>query len=233
MRILPTNLCNHILFLFSHTASTYFQCNYSNVSGLYTPSIPDLYFNQDTSRMFRFGDSSILSATSDTKNYVYYTPASESDICNGTVTAVQICYQSKYQDYVNYTFGEFVLLSKNKTQFTPVKNFSLATHMNSNVCVSGKGNTKYICCENITLSSSNQFNISSLDYFGFSIHNTDIKIKPLRFNNRNFAQPYYQYSSFPSIMLNHRIPMGSLIILRFHISKLHFSTISTILVMNY
>ena len=174
--------------------------------------------------MFRFGGSSNLSATSNAKNYVYYTPASESDVCNGTVTAVQICYQSMYNSYKNKSYGEFVLLSKNRTHLTPVKNFSLVTHMNSNVCVRNSGNVKYICCENITLSSSNQFNISSLDYFGFSIQNTDRKIKPLRFKKKYF-QPYYQYSeSFPSIMLKpaHPIPMKFLIILRFHISKLYY-----------
>jgi len=172
--------------------------------------------------MFRLGDSSNLSSVPNDRTYIYYTPASDSEVCNGTVTAVQICYQSKYKNYVNYTFGEFVLLNKNRTHFTVMKNFFLVTHMTANVCVRGKNNIKYICCENITLGSPNQFNISSLDYFGFGIKNTDRNIKPLRFKNKEYVEQQYVEtfaSTIPPIFIASPISSNSLIILRFLISK--------------
>ena len=122
---------------------------------------------------------------------IYAIPASESEICNGTVTAAQMCYQSRYNGYHNINFGRFNLLTKrSKNFFMVIKSFPLVAHMSARVCVSRKSYIRYICCENMTLSSSNQFNISSLDDFGFGIQNTDWRIKPLRFRDGSVLSQY-------------------------------------------
>jgi len=165
--------------------------------------------------------------------YMYYTPAPESETCNGTVTGVQICYQSTINTYVNETFAKFVLLTKNNTHFKVVKNFSLNSHMTADVCanvpVSYNRSIKHICCEKMTLDSSNQFIISSMEDFRFGILNIMNKIKPLRFTKRRYNAMHYQskekISNLPSNLLIDNFTKesrGSLMVLRFIIGKLNF-----------
>ena len=154
----------------------------------------------------------------------------ESETCNGTVTAIQMCYQSRYRNYGNRTFGEFVLLGKNSTHFIVTKTFLLNSNMTSDVCTYAHNapntfNVNYICCENMTLDHSNQFNISSLDDFGFGIRNTDWRIRPLRFTGMRYSVLHYQENFSPSVPTSFSISSltnstsGSLIDLRFFISK--------------
>ena len=141
----------------------------------------------------------MLTDTVSSMTYIYHIPASANGICNGTVTAVQMCYQSRYNRYRNKIFGQFLLLTKSSRKFMVIKRFPLVAHMSARVCVRGNSNITYICCENMTLGSSNQFNISSLDDFGFGIRNTDWKIKPLRFQSRYFLSLYLRlFSRVPS-----------------------------------
>ena len=158
----------------------------------------------------------------------------ESETCNGTVTAMQMCYQSRYRNYGNREFSEFVLLRKTSSnRFIVTKTFPLNSHMTSNVCTSSHNapttsNINYICCENMTLDHSNQFNISSLDDFGFGIRNTDSWIKPLRFTGKRYDVPHYQ-KRFPSTVPTSfsissltKSTSESLIDLRFFMSKLRY-----------
>ena len=103
-----------------------------------------------------------------------------------------------------------------------IKRFPLVTHMSARVCVRGNLNIRYICCENMTLGSSNQFNISSLDDFGFGIRNTDWKIKPLRFQSRYVLLLYLRrFSRVPSNFLisNLQNVSATSLLLRFIVSE--------------
>ena len=165
----------------------------------------------------------MLTETDSKMTYIYYIPASANGICNSTVTAVQMCYQSRYNGYRNKTFGQFLLLTKSSSNFIVIKRFPLVAHMSAGVCVRRNSNNKYLCCENMSLGSSNQFNISSLDDFGFGIRNTDGMIKLLQFRN-GYLLSLYQKRDFSRVSSKFLISLfrrvtASSILLRFTASE--------------
>ena len=150
--------------------------------------------------------------------YIYYIPASESESCNGTVTAVQMCYTNRQTINRHKTFGQFLLLTKSSSNFIVIKKFSLEAHISARACVRG-----YFCCEKMTLDIPNQFKISSLDDFGFGIRNIDQSIKPLQFKSRYVLSLHQRlFSSTPSKFLISSLQNVSAtsLLLRFIVSEL-------------
>ncbi len=66
---------------------------------VYTPNIPDEYFNDTNAVDFRTGDEANLTNTENGARYFFTVPAeSTSRNCSGDVVSIQYCYQARDSD---------------------------------------------------------------------------------------------------------------------------------------
>ena len=137
-----------------------FQCQSSESSGqqVFTPRIPDHYFNQTTAASM-LGKS--LTLTVNRRAYIYtIPPESAQRDCSGTVTAVEYCYKAA-RGQLQQTKDVFYILSltpsvnqrNNKTQFTVVnRRITITSTASSNICaVNQDRQSEFVCCENKSL----------------------------------------------------------------------------------
>ena len=155
-----------------------------------------------------------------------FTISPEDEDCNGTVTALEMCYQSKYDSHRSQKFGEFILLKKVYPEFFVLSRFFIEANLSDSRCADPEDSPNRlhdVCCETFFLNVSNQFDISSLEDFSFGIRNIDWKIKPLRFRGTDYDVRHFQITSssdFPLHFSNKKNVSDSLLILRFLIGKL-------------
>ncbi len=158
-----------------------FQCqSSSDQSGLvYTPNIPDFYFNDVNTAGFRTNDRANLTDTVNGVTYFFTVPAeSASCNCSGDVVSIQYCYRARYRD-IGTSSNVFNLLAvdRNGLQFTINNREVIQIESRNMRCAGPQGDIQQICCDTTPLSG---FQIPSSEYtFGIVITNNSVR--PLAF----------------------------------------------------
>ena len=203
-----------------------FQCQLSSEQKLYTPNIPDSYFNHQTLQQ---NVNSIGEAQSGV-TYIFTTPPrSQARNCSGTVMAIQHCY---HVDLTNGEIGrdqdifEFLSASINQNIFTVDDRFMVRSASDASNCkaVGGRvgGRIPYDCCSTFTLADSNRFQISNTNYtFGIRISNDNPSPYAFRATTVKFNVDQYQTSvNGDSFSLGSPLSGRSLFLMRFLIGTI-------------
>ena len=211
-----------------------FQCQFSSQpSGfLYTPNIPDSYFN-DESYMMTNEVAELVNGVI----HIFTLPSeSVQRNCSGRVESIQYCYQARDSD-IGQTREAFNFLSlvqesvQEGVQFTVNSSITIQTTPKDSIC---SGSIQQICCDTTFLSSTDQFQIPPSTYtFGVGniIHNS---VKPLAFTNLVTEYRVEQYkaslssllpSGFMFILTNNTQVNDSLLLLRFSLGMEIFYSI--------
>ena len=173
-----------------------FQCQpTTDQSGrVFTPNIPDLYFNHANAAAFRIGAKANLTTVTRLSRtiFIYTTPPESA--CSGIVTAIQYCYHAKIN--INITmpklsFLRFLSLSRDGFDFTVSEK---STGEANGVCSDYPGSDgQRVCCGKKNLATNNrQFRIPSNYTFGVILLRNDIQ--PLAFSGT--ADMKYQFPHF-------------------------------------
>ena len=155
-----------------------FQCqSSSDQSGLvYTPNIPDVYFNDINAAVVP-----VLEPVSPGTTYIYTIPSEQilQHNCSGGVVSIQYCYQTSNLGVDNTTIFNLLSLRETGSVFTVDSSIPIRSDPSKEICTSG--NPKW-CCYNTPL-SSNQLSIPSSEYtFGVVTFSGDTTT-PLAFHN--------------------------------------------------
>ena len=181
-----------------------FQCQHSahQDGQVFTPNIPDYYFNHtNADTFFEMGTNSLLTQSSDGFTYFFtIPPESAGRNCSGTVVAIQYCYQV-HKDHINSTQDAFSFhsVTRDGFDFTVTSSFTVRTtpHQEDECTMRGQGagGMHYFCCDTTTLSDDDQLSISPESYtFGVTIIvNNDVTQYAFR-DNTEFVVDQFQGS---------------------------------------
>ncbi len=174
-------------------SSSLFQCqSSSDQSGLvYTPNIPDFYFNHVKAADFRNNSESSLrdSSVNVSNNLERAThiftipPESVSRNCSGSLVSIQYCYRARDRNINNELpiFNLSSLISLNQHGLFEVNNITtISSTPRNSTCTDLPGRIQQICCDTTPLSG---LHIPSSEYiFGVTITNP-VNVRPLAFRN--------------------------------------------------
>ena len=167
-----------------------FQCQpTTDQSGhVFTPNIPDSYFNHTNAAAFRIGaKANLTTVTGNNKTTFIYTTPPES-ACSGTVTAIQYCYHTKINNERN--FLRFLSLSRDGFDFTVSEK---SAGRANGACSDYPGSDgQRVCCGKKNLATNKQFRIPSNYTFGVILLRNDIQ--PLAFSGTTDMK--YQFPHF-------------------------------------
>ena len=174
-----------------------FQCQFSSEPSefLYTPNIPDSYFNDESYTMTN-GVAELVNGIT----HIFTFPSeSVQRNCSGRVESIQYCYQARDSD-IGHTRNVFKFLSlvqepvHGGVQFTVNSSITIQTTPEDSICSDPLGNIQQVCCDTTFLSATNQFQIPPSTYtFGVQIINNNVK--PLVFTNRATEYRVVQYQA--------------------------------------
>jgi hypothetical protein len=213
------------------------QCQQTQSGQVYTPNIPDFYFNHTNAADFWTGNEANLTTRRGERGTAFIfsiPPKSSNRNCSGNVTALEYCYQTRRG--LNESFSIFALLSlsKNGSQFTINNRFVIRTTTGGNVCTNIPTNdpevVERICCDR-NFEPSFQL-MSSAHWFGVvPLRNNNNR--PLAFNNsiNEYRVEQYQvgHVNRPGPVVNETFSSvndlrtdQSFILLRFYIGEYYF-----------
>ena len=231
------NGCSFYLDSSYSQTSQLFQCQpTSDPSGrLYTPNIPNFYFNDVNAAAFRIGSSANLTTPTGGNRFGYiFTIPADRD-CTGSVVALQYCYQAKNRNIGdrNGVF-KFAHLTRNGHQITLGNSFDVQTTPQNDACTAPMGAIQQICCATTTLSATNRFQIPSPSYT-FAIILIGSDIQPLQFaaSATEYRYEHFQMGLGTSIIpgnmltLDSAVTDESLLLLRFIIGKCNILSLTT------
>ena len=158
----------------SSQESSLFQCQpTTDQSGhVFTPNIPDLYFNDSNIVAFA-GIGGNLTAAERSLTYVFTIP--QQRVCSGTVLAIEYCYKTR-SSLLNQNITIFNFLSLD-SDFVVNSSFPVVSTPHISICTDF-GNNFDICCDTATLDADNQpLQIPSSGYiFGVVPINDDLQL---------------------------------------------------------
>ena len=171
----------HDMFVITATAlgtsESLYQCIHSRkqTGQVYTPNIPDFYFNDMNAANFRTGRKANLTAARNGTTYIFPIP-SKSPLynCSGTVVSLQYCYQARDRDIgMNQRVFNFLSLVKNGLDFTVSKKIRIRTSPQNSTCTQwGRNQQQIICCDSTSLQPTDRFKIPPTNYsFGVVVRN--------------------------------------------------------------
>ena len=174
-----------------------FECQPTSSSDqVFTPNIPDLYFDHTNAAAFRTGDGANLTTVTSTESsrtiFIYTTPPES--VCSGTVTTIQYCYHTTINNDRNLL--RFLTLSRDGFSFTVnVSNIVLRPVPQDNVCSDYPGSNGHrICCDTTNLTAINrQFRIPSNFTFDVILLGNS-NVRPLAFSGTTDMK--YQFPHF-------------------------------------
>ncbi len=190
-------------------SSSEFQCQSpSDQSGLiYTPNIPDFYFNHTNAADLRTSGDSLIDSQVMVKGgratHIFtIPPESASRNCSGGLVSIQYCYRARDTD-INVEQTIFILsslISLNQQGLFEVKNITtISSTPRNSTCTDVSGRIQQICCDTTPLSG---FQIPSSEYtFGVTII-----VRLLAFDN-NFKE--YRIRQTSAALGNTGPPQGS------------------------
>ena len=173
-----------------------YECQPTSSSDqVFTPNIPDLYFDHTDAAAFRTGDGANLTTVTGPggRTTLIYTTPPES-VCSGTVTAIQYCYHTTINSPRN--FLRFLSFSRNGLVITvkSARNIVGRAIPQDNVCSDYPGSNGHrICCDTTNLAVNSQFQIPSNFTFGVILLNNN-DVRPLAFSGTTDMK--YQFPHF-------------------------------------
>ena len=226
--------CCHDMFVITATAlgtsESLYQCMHSKeqTGQVYTPNIPDFYFNDMNAANFRTGRKANLTAAMNRITYIFPIP-SESPLrnCSGTVVSLQYCYQARNRDIgMNQSIFSLLSLVKNGSDFTVSNKIQIRTSPQNSICTQwGRNQQQIICCDSTSLQPTDRFMILPTNYsFGVVVRS----LRLLTFATS--AMEYHAEQFLASLGVNspngtftltdaNRTQSSSLLLLRFFIGK--------------
>ena len=203
-----------------------YQCQTSSDPGglVYTPNIPDAFFDQQYAADSSTGGMPTLIEARDGFTYFFtLPPLSPERNCSGTIVAIQFCYHA---DQTNFEIGEpqdifeFLVTDREDRLFTITSSFSVAAASSESSCVVGNRiplNTPHDCCT--SFEPPNEQIPSSSFTFGIRILDTDFK--PFVFRDSVLElrveqfQTAFTYTDGDSFTLGEAVTNDALPLLRF------------------
>ena len=170
-----------------------YQCQISSDQGglVYTPNIPDAFFDQQYAADSSTGGMPTLMEARDGFTYFFtLPPLSPERNCSGTIVAIQFCYRADLNS--GEIMGgdpqeifEFLVTDREDSLFTITSRFSVEATSSDSNCVIGNRippNTPHDCCTSFEPPSEllNQIPSSS---FTFGIRILDMDFKPFVFRD--------------------------------------------------
>lgn len=214
----------------SPVESSLFQCQLSSdQSGqVFTPNIPDVYFNLAAFRNDLRVDFTFKLLRRGTTYILTIPPESVQRNCSGSAMAIQYCYQVR--DISQIATFEFLSLTRDRLQFTMKRTLlrrSIPTnHICSSINITNSGISLYICCDISRIEDTTSLQIPSSSYtFGVTVR--DVRLVAFAKSTTEYRFEQFQTmldSTFPtpsdtSFTLNKtdRLSAQSLPLLRFFI----------------
>lgn len=161
-------------------SSTLYHCPHAPDSeGLvYTPNIPDYYFDDQNAANFRNG---YLTETGNKGTTYVFTipPESTERNCSGTVMAIQFCYQARARD-IGRTRNvfDFIILTRNGQELTVTERRKVKVVPSDTTCTNPPGSIERVCC---TMQKfTEQFELPSSN-FTFGVVNRMNRVRMLTF----------------------------------------------------
>ena len=114
--------------------------------------------------------------------------------CSGRMMSIQYCYQARNEDIGNTRdVFRFLSLTQDGLQFTVNMNVIIQTTPLNSICSDFPGSLQQICCDTMSLSVSDQFQIPPSTYT-FGVVNINNNVKLLAFANdiREYQVEQYQ-----------------------------------------
>lgn len=170
--------------------SSVFHCQPSlDQSGqLYTPSIPDFYFNPENAAELVRGREGNLTRSVDGLSYIYTVPplSSERD-CTGTVVGIEYCYRKRRGGDFSGRIFYLLSLTRSESQNGFIITRAMAVQANTNMseCIEpNNGSATYtVCCESVDFDTANQFQLPTTEYtLGVTISAERKNVRPLIFD---------------------------------------------------
>ena len=153
-----------------------FQCQHStHQDGLvFTPNIPDLYFDHTYAADM---EDLLIRTLHSGFTYFFTIPLESAERnCSGTVVAIQYCYRV-HQNLINSTQDVFSFhsVARDGFVFTVNSSFTVRTTPHQESECAQVSSIRYLCCDTTTLSADNQLSISPESFaFGVTIVNSDV-----------------------------------------------------------
>ena len=186
-----------------------FQCQSSTDQSrqIFTPNIPDLYFN--ASAIWSNRDNFTQERSENGFTYIYTIPTdSEGHNCSGTAVAMQYCYAANITRRRRPL--DFLILDQDGLEFTVRRRIRL----NAPVC-STQSIDNLICCTTEHLSSTSQFQISSLPFtFGIILRFAQLYSLPTENSVRQYEAMPRNNGSPGTIFTATSAESSSLLVLR-------------------
>ena len=138
---------------------------------VYTPNIPDLYFNRENTATFSTSQNANLTTLLESRTYFFTIPRlSAQRNCSGTFTTIQYCYQVNLSTIPSPIFS-FYFATREGSSFTVDRSFLVTPSMSK--CTSIAADL-LICCETRDLSVREQISIRSSE-FTFGLVSRDMQ----------------------------------------------------------
>ena len=188
---------------------------------MYTPNIPDFYFEHANVASFRTESGANLTTRTQSRGttFIFTMPAKSSQgrNCSGTVQALQYCY-SDTRGTFNNDRNIFVFLHVNQSTVDR-KIWIRNTQAESTVCTDVRSGR--VCCTNTTLTNNQRFQVPSSTYsFGLVVlGNTNVR--PLAFSTAyRFPQIVFDIGSTVGDTVQRINPRNDLSLLLFRLPLL-------------
>ena len=129
---------------------------------VYTPNIPDSYFNHEAVAQFRPVN---LTSVLNRRTYIFAVPpVSAERNCSGDVVGFQYCYQTtdaNVQNEASKNLFNFLSLTQNEFEFTVNESFVVKFTSSNTTCVPPPSGTtvQQVCCDTTTLGSEEVFHL--------------------------------------------------------------------------
>ena len=155
-----------------------------------TPSIPDFYFDHRVAVDFRTGNDANLTGTGKYVSFLFTMPFE----CNGTVTAIQSCYQIKNGSYDSVQYLKFQVFTRNGSFYNATETFNITAKPSISKCNRTNNRNQpnqIVCCETTSLETKHSFSISSLTSFTYGITLLSVdNVRLLRISKTYFMEQY-------------------------------------------
>ncbi len=137
-----------------------FQCKPSSeeTGQIYTPSIPDFFFDHMNAADLSRGDVNKLSREF---THIISIPAESAERnCSGTAMILQYCYTTNAEEFGHSkNVFNFLILSQDRERFRIKRKLRIMSQPTESICTAVSDATEVICCDTERLSSYRRFQI--------------------------------------------------------------------------
>lgn len=192
---------------------------------VYTPNIPDFYFDPETAVAFGSSPVQNLTVTTIINTFIYTLPpeSAQQRNCTGPVTAIEYCYLATELDIVFGSLIEIfdlhILTRVGESQFQIEQSISIQSIPTSGKCHLAPP-FNVACCETTTLSGGDVFSLPPSEFvFGVTVALTQLLIfadSAVEYNVQHLEVQSALLSGSFAVSVLDSLTSESLILMRFH-----------------